>query len=152
MELKNFEVDLYSKSNTSMKKITMDLDILLNDSANESALKDALNVIVSSFYAEDLLSSKGKEAFKEALKKYALSKHKINISQIYILELKQLNDIDIEKLIKVVEEHYKTSKNPKPNINDESRNEAQKLIEEQMRNSTKMLDNMRDFGEVDFYQ
>ena len=166
IELKNFEVDVYTKNNSDMKKITMDLEILANDNTNESALKDAINVITSSFYKEDLLSSKGKEAFKESIKKYALSKHKITIHSIFIITLKEAN-IDIDKIAKLLEEHYKKQnlKTQIPtndfgqnmqipensNIKEKAQNEANRLIEEQMKASSKMLDGMKDFGDVEFY-
>lgn len=150
-----FSTDLYSKNNTNMKKIIMDLEIFTPNEANESAIKDAINVIISSFYAEDLLSSKGKEAFKDAIKKYALSKHKISISEIYILGLKTADEVDISKLIKLVEEHYKKQDlAPKTLENAEiyPNQEANKLIEEQMKATSKMLDDVKDFGDVDFYR
>lgn len=157
IEIKNFEVDVYTKNNSDMKKITMDLEILAHDSTNESALKDAINVITSSFYKEDLLSSRGKEAFKESLKKYALSKHKITIHSIFIITLKEVN-IDIEKIAKLLEEHYKKQNSankdfnaPEQNIQQKAQNEANRLIEEQMKASSKMLDGMKDFGDVEFY-
>ena len=129
IELKNFEVDVYTKNNSDMKKITMDLEILANDNTNESALKDAINVITSSFYKEDLLSSKGKEAFKESIKKYALSKHKITIHSIFIITLKEAN-IDIEKIAKLLEEHYKKQNSVNKDFNAPEQNIQQKAQQE----------------------
>ena len=106
-EIKNLEVDLYSKTSAEMKKISMDLHIFTNEVAKSSAIKDAINVIVSSFYAQDLMSSKGKEAFKEAIKKYSASKYKIKIDDVYILTLKEIDNIDIARLVKQLDKYYK---------------------------------------------
>ena len=110
-EIKNLEVDLYSKTSSEMKKISMDLHIFTNEVAKSSAIKDAINVIVSSFYAQDLMSSKGKEAFKEAIKKYSASKYKIKIDDVYILSLKEIDNIDIARLVKQLDKYYKNSAN-----------------------------------------
>ncbi|MDY2763998.1 flagellar basal body-associated FliL family protein [Campylobacter sp.] len=110
-EIKNLEVDLYSKTSSEMKKISMDLHIFTNEVAKSSAIKDAINVIVSSFYAQDLMSSKGKEAFKEAIKKYSASKYKIKIDDVYILSLKEIDNINIARLVKQLDKYYKNSAN-----------------------------------------
>ena len=110
-EIKNLEVDLYSKTSSEMKKISMDLHIFTSEVAKSSAIKDAINVIVSSFYAQDLMSSKGKEAFKEAIKKYSASKYKIKIDDVYILSLKEIDNIDITRLVKQLDKYYKNSAN-----------------------------------------
>lgn len=110
-EIKNLEVDLYSKTSAEMKKVSMDLHIFTNEVAKSSAIKDAINVIVSSFYAQDLMSSKGKEAFKEAIKKYSASKYKIKIDDVYILSLKEIDNIDIARLVKQLDKYYKNSAN-----------------------------------------
>lgn len=181
-EIKNLEVDLYSKTSSEMKKVSIDLHIFTNEAAKDSAIKDAINVIVSSFYAQDLMSSKGKEAFKEAIKKYSASKYKIKIDEVYILSLKEIEKIDVDKLAKLLEKHYKgiTNKEQKRNSripNDETsafgeqdfsanealrestnaqteeqKKQANELIERQMKASRDMLDNIKDFGDVDFYR
>ena len=114
-EIKNLEVDLYSKTSSEMKKISMDLHIFTSEVAKSSAIKDAINVIVSSFYAQDLMSSKGKEAFKEAIKKYSASKYKIKIDDVYILSLKEIDNIDIKRLVKQLDKYYKNNANKESN-------------------------------------
>ena len=181
-EIKNLEVDLYSKTSSEMKKISMDLHIFTNEVAKSSAIKDAINVIVSSFYAQDLMSSKGKEAFKEAIKKYSASKYKIKIDDVYILSLKEIDNIDIKRLVKQLDKYYKNSANKESNsripssqdeiktdfgeqdfgtsnevlsVNakiEEQKKQANELIERQMKASRDMLDGIKDFGDVDFYR
>lgn len=181
-EIKNLEVDLYSKTSSNMKKISMDLHIFTNEVAKSSAIKDAINVIVSSFYAQDLMSSKGKEAFKEAIKKYSASKYKIKIDDVYILSLKEIDNIDIARLVKQLDKYYKNSANKESNsripssqdeiktdfadqdfgtsnealsVNakiEEQKKQANELIERQMKAGRDMLDGIKDFGDVDFYR
>ena len=181
-EIKNLEVDLYSKTSSEMKKISMDLHIFTSEVAKSSAIKDAINVIVSSFYAQDLMSSKGKEAFKEAIKKYSASKYKIKIDDVYILSLKEIDNIDIKRLVKQLDKYYKNSANKESNsripssqdeiktefgeqdfgtsnevlsVNakiEEQKKQANELIERQMKASRDMLDGIKDFGDVDFYR
>ncbi|MDY3672759.1 MAG: flagellar basal body-associated FliL family protein [Campylobacter sp.] len=181
-EIKNLEVDLYSKTSSEMKKISMDLHIFTSEVAKSSAIKDAINVIVSSFYAQDLMSSKGKEAFKEAIKKYSASKYKIKIDDVYILSLKEIDNIDIKRLVKQLDKYYKNSANKESNSRipssqdeiktdfgeqdfgtsnealsvdakiEEQKKQANELIERQMKASRDMLDGIKDFGDVDFYR
>ena len=181
-EIKNLEVDLYSKTSAEMKKISMDLHIFTNEVAKSSAIKDAINVIVSSFYAQDLMSSKGKEAFKEAIKKYSASKYKIKIDDVYILSLKEIDNIDIKRLVKQLDKYYKNNANKESNSRipssqdeiktdfgeqdfgtsnealsvdnkiEEQKKQANELIERQMKASRDMLDGIKDFGDVDFYR
>ena len=181
-EIKNLEVDLYSKTSSEMKKISMDLHIFTSEVAKSSAIKDAINVIVSSFYAQDLMSSKGKEAFKEAIKKYSASKYKIKIDDVYILSLKEIDNIDIARLVKQLDKYYKNSANKESNSRipssqdeiktdfgeqdfgtsnealsvdakiEEQKKQANELIERQMKASRDMLDGIKDFGDVDFYR
>lgn len=137
-EIKNLEVDLYSKTSAEMKKISMDLHIFTNEVAKSSAIKDAINVIVSSFYAQDLMSSKGKEAFKEAIKKYSASKYKIKIDDVYILSLKEIDNIDIARLVKQLDKYYKN------NANKENKSMGNSRI------PSRQDEIKTDFGEQDF--
>lgn len=135
-EIKNLEVDLYSKTSSEMKKISMDLHIFTNEVAKSSAIKDAINVIVSSFYAQDLMSSKGKEAFKEAIKKYSASKYKIKIDDVYILSLKEIDNIDIARLVKQLDKYYKNNANKENKSNSRIPSSQDEI--------------KTDFGEQDF--
>ena len=141
-EIKNLEVDLYSKTSSEMKKISMDLHIFTSEVAKSSAIKDAINVIVSSFYAQDLMSSKGKEAFKEAIKKYSASKYKIKIDDVYILSLKEIDNIDIKRLVKQLDKYYKNS------ANKENKSMGNSGIPSRQDGSQDEI--KTDFGEQDF--
>ena len=141
-EIKNLEVDLYSKTSSEMKKISMDLHIFTSEVAKSSAIKDAINVIVSSFYAQDLMSSKGKEAFKEAIKKYSASKYKIKIDDVYILSLKEIDNVDVARLVKQLDKYYKNS------ANKENKSMGNSRIPRRQDGSQDEI--KTDFGEQDF--
>ena len=97
MLYQKFQVDIYSKGNI-LRKIELDLDIELRDeNAKKSAIYDALNVIIGSFYAEDLMTSMGKENFKQSFIKYTAKKHSITIDEVYILGLKFVDELMIDK-------------------------------------------------------
>lgn len=102
--INDFQSDLYSKSGANnMKKITMNLEIdTRDDNVNKSAIYDALNIIVGSYYVEDIMTSLGKENFKATLMKYLSKKYSIDIDQIYILSLKIVNEVDIDKIIEAI--------------------------------------------------
>ena len=120
----------------------MDLHIFTNEVAKSSAIKDAINVIVSSFYAQDLMRSKGKEAFKEAIKKYSASKYKIKIDDVYILSLKEIDNIDIARLVKQLDKYYKNS------ANKENKSMGNSRIPSRQDGSQDEI--KTDFGEQDF--
>lgn len=89
LEIQDFETDLYSKKGDAFsRKISLSLLVTGRD-VEEFGYKviDALNVVIGSFFAEDLLTSKGKEAFKKGFIKYASSKYSVEIDEIYIQKL-----------------------------------------------------------------
>lgn len=103
LEINKFQVDIYSKSNV-LRKVELDLDIELRDeNAKKSAIYDALNVIIGSFYAEDLMTSMGKENFKQSFIKYTAKKHSITIDEVYILGLKFVDELMIDKIIETIQ-------------------------------------------------
>lgn len=104
LKVSDFVVDIYSKSQAnSTKKIRLNLELLGRDlEQNEAYVLDALNVIVGSFYVEDLLTSLGKEKFKEAFIKYASKKHGIDMEEVLILGLKVVEKPEIEEIINAI--------------------------------------------------
>ena len=128
-KIPDFEADLFSKQGNKLKKI--ELSIMFdgdNVRVNDYKLLDALNVVISSFYIEDLFTSQGKERFKDLLKKYILKKYMLDIDFIYILHLTIHEQIDVDTLLQKIE---KVEKGVKPIEKRESRlSEAQNRISE----------------------
>lgn len=113
VSVEGFESDLYSKYDANnLKKISMDLEIITRDDDVPTApIYDALNIIVGSFYAEDIMTSKGKEGFKTTLIKYIDKKHSIAIEEIYIIKLKFVEDTNIQKILDAIKSINKNTPN-----------------------------------------
>ncbi|MBT0879559.1 flagellar basal body-associated FliL family protein [Campylobacter sp. 2018MI01] len=78
IEINNFETDLYSKSN-GLKKITLSLKIIGDNVNNENDyIQDSINMVISSYYYEDLFTELGKENLKKTIIKYAGKKYSVN--------------------------------------------------------------------------
>ena len=104
LKIPDFEADLFSKQGNKLRKI--ELSIMFdgdNVRTNDYKLLDALNVVISSFYIEDLFTSQGKERFKDLLQKYILKKYMMDIDFIYILRLTIHEEIDVDKLLQKIE-------------------------------------------------
>ncbi|ARR00441.1 hypothetical protein [Campylobacter porcelli] len=113
VSVEGFESDLYSKYDANnLKKISMDLEIITRDDDVPTApIYDALNIIVGSFYAEDIMTSKGKEGFKTTLIKYIDKKHSIAIEEIYIIKLKFVEETNIQKILDAIKSINKNTPN-----------------------------------------
>ncbi len=102
----HFTTDIFSRKGNSLTKI--DMNIMFEGEKlreNDYRLLDALNVIVSSFYLEDLFTSKGKERFKKLLKAYILKKYMLDIDFVYILKMEIVPQIDTEKLLQQLKQN-----------------------------------------------
>jgi len=100
----NFESDIFSRDGNRLKKVTLSLRIEGRDlQENDYKITDALNIIVSSFYLEDLFTSKGKEQFKSALTKYLEKKYGVEADSIYLKKFKlSENSLDIDELVRAL--------------------------------------------------
>ena len=104
LNIDNFETDLYSRdAKSSIKKVSVSLRLEGRDVVdNEAYVLDALNVVIGSFYVEDLLTSLGKEKFKDTLAKYTAKKHSVDIDEVLIISLKTVREPNIEELIEAL--------------------------------------------------
>ena len=106
----NFQTDLFSRNSQNLKKIDMDLVIETNSTVADYKIKDALNIVVSSFFIEDLFTSKVKEQFKELFKSYIKKREKITIKNIYIEKMQIVNQVDLDELMKRIDAKYSKKK------------------------------------------
>lgn len=86
--VEDFRVSVFSKF--SKHPLEIETSILFEGRDVEEydfKIIDTLNVVIGSFYAEDLLTSKGKETFKSGLIKYTSDKYSIDIDNVYIQKL-----------------------------------------------------------------
>ncbi len=101
VKIDNFQTDIFSKNSQNLKKIKLDLVFDINSSlpTPEYKLKDALNIVISSFYIETLFTSQTKENFKTILTNYLAKKHDINVTDIYITNMQIVNQINLDELV-----------------------------------------------------
>ena len=119
LKVSDFQTDIYSKAGQNLtKKISMNLEVVGRDvEENEAYVLDALNVVVGSFYVEDILTSMGKEKFKELFMKYAAKKHSLDIDDVLILNIKVINNLELSEIIKAIKNQNLCSD---PTITEES--------------------------------
>ncbi len=106
----NFQTNLFSRNSQNLKKISMDLVIETNESVAVYKIKDGLNIVISSFFIEDLFTSQVKEEFKELLKSYVKQKEGIDIKKIYIEKMEIENQVDLDELVKKIDAKNKKIK------------------------------------------
>ncbi len=104
LRVSEFDVTVFSKLKNDMVNVEASL-VFEGRDVKEYDFKiiDTLNVVIGSFYAEDLVMSKGKEAFKTALMNYAKNKYQIDIDSVYILKLNVLETPTADIIIKRLE-------------------------------------------------
>lgn len=101
-QIDNFEVSLFSKLAKEPVQIETSMIFEGRDiEVEDYKIIDALNIVISSFYAENLLTSQGKEGLKKAIINYTKDKYSIGIDAIYI---QKLNIIKNVTAINIVEE------------------------------------------------
>ena len=117
-KIDNFRSDIYSRDTKRLKPVEISLIFEGDDiKSKDYKIKDALNIVISSFYIEDLFTSKGKERFKELLKRYILKKYMIDIEFIYIQSLGIKESIDIDKIVKNLQSQIQEElKSPKSSL------------------------------------
>lgn len=104
LEVTDFQTDVYSKKGKDFsKKLNLTM-MLVGRDVDESSYKviDALNIVIGSFYAEDLLTSKGKEAFKKALIQYASKRYSVEIDNIYIKKLYIVESAKVDDIVEAL--------------------------------------------------
>ena len=143
LNIDNFETDLYSRdAKSSIKKVSISLRLEGRDVVdNEAYVLDALNVVIGSFYVEDLLTSLCKEKFKETLAKYTAKKHSVDIDEVLIISLKTVREPNIEELLEAL-------KNVKTTGSKRSQKEQVEDILRGNKNQLKPMDlnQIDDFG------
>ena len=118
LKVSDFQTDIYSKAGQNLiKKISMNLEVVGRDvEENEAYVLDALNVVVGSFYVEDILTSMGKEKFKELFTKYPAKKHSLDIDDVLILNIKVINNLELSEIIKAIKSQNLCSD---PSVNED---------------------------------
>ena len=104
LRVDHFSTDIFSSVSKELKKVDMNLVIEGRYVEDENyKVIDALNIVIGSFYMENLATSQGKENLKKLLIKYSAKKYGIDIDEVYILNFsveKNNPSFDINDLIK----------------------------------------------------
>jgi len=88
LTLDHFHANVFSKADKKPVEVTLGIMFEGDDVKKlEYKVIDALNIVIGSYYAEDLVTSRGKELFKATLIAYAQKTHSLTIDNIYIKEL-----------------------------------------------------------------
>ncbi len=104
LEIRNFKADIYSKK-SELVKIELSAVFEGRDlKINRDRILDALNIVIGSFFFEDLMTSKGKEEFKNLLIKYLDKKYGVEIDEILIVKLMRAENITLKNLVKKLKE------------------------------------------------
>jgi hypothetical protein len=86
--LEHFKTNVFAKTDKKPVEVTVGLVFEGNDvKKNEHKVVDALNIVIGSYFAEDLVTSRGKELLKSTLIAYAKKTHNLVIDSVYIQEL-----------------------------------------------------------------
>ncbi len=91
LNIDDFSSEVFSR--VSKKPATINLNLMVEGRYVEDEsykIVDALNIVIGSFYLEDLITSQGKQKLKEAIKAYTLSKYSIDIDNIYIQKMQSM--------------------------------------------------------------
>ena len=100
LRIDEFEVSLFSK--LSKKPVQIETSIIFEGrdvDVYDFKIIDVLNVVIGSFYAENLLTSKGKEGLKQAIINYTSDKYGIDIDYIYIQKLNIIKNVTAKTII-----------------------------------------------------
>lgn len=114
IEIKNFESDLFSKDRNRLKKIEFSLLFDGRDlKENRHKIIDALNIVISSFYVEDLFTSQGKEKFKTVITKYISKKYAVDIDDIFIQKFTVKDNVSVDAFIDALRDEGFCRENPR---------------------------------------
>jgi hypothetical protein len=103
LDVNNFTTDIFSKIDKAPKEVNLSLVIEGRYVKDENyKIIDAINVVIGSFYVENLITSQGKESFKKLLIEYAAKKYSVDIDDIYIQKFKILQSPSTDEIVKAL--------------------------------------------------
>ncbi len=85
LSVDNFSSEVFSRA--TKKPVTITLSAVFEGRYVEDEgykITDSLNIVIGSFYLEDLITSQGKENLKKAVKAYCSKKYSVDIDDIYL--------------------------------------------------------------------
>lgn len=115
LTLDNFHANVFSKVDKKPVDISLGL-IFEGDEVKLHDYKviDALNVVIGSYYAEDLVMSRGKELLKSTLIAYTKKTHSLTIDTIYIKELSVKMNPSVKEIVEAIKKEGVFQQNNTP--------------------------------------
>lgn len=103
LTLERFKANVFAKSDRKPVEVTVGLIFEGKDvKANEHKVIDTLNIVIGSYFAEDLVTSRGKELFKATMIAYAKKTYNIIIDSVYIKELTVKTNPSTQEIIEAM--------------------------------------------------
>ena len=113
--LDNFHANVFSKSDKKPVDVTLGLIVEgTNVKRDEYKVVDALNIVIGSYYAEDLVTSRGKELLKSTLIAYAKKMHNLTIDTIYIKDLIVKTNPSVKEIVDALKKEGLFQQNSAP--------------------------------------
>ena len=105
LHVSEFEVSIFSRGSKDTSQLEVSVIFEGRDvEVYDFKVIDALNIVIGSFYVEDLMTSKGKISLKQTLTSYIRKEYSIDIDNIYIQKLRVVQNASVEEIIKALKE------------------------------------------------
>lgn len=101
--LERFKANVFAKSDKKPVEVTVGLIFEGKEvKLYEYKVVDALNIVIGSYFAEDLVTSRGKELLKATLIAYAKKTHALVIDTVYIKELTVKTNPTTQEIVEAI--------------------------------------------------
>lgn len=101
--LEHFKANVFAKSDKKPVEVTLGLVFEGKEvKLYEYKVVDALNIVIGSYFAEDLVTSRGKELLKATLVAYAKKTHSLVIDSVYIKELTVKTNPTTQEIVEAI--------------------------------------------------
>ena len=103
LALEHFKANVFAKSDKKPVEVTVGLIFEGKEvKLYEYKVVDALNIVIGSYFAEDLVTSRGKEILKSTVIAYAKKTHGLVIDSIYIKELTVKTNPTTQEIVEAI--------------------------------------------------
>ncbi len=101
--LDHFKANVFAKSDKKPVEVTIGLIFEGKEvKLYEYKVIDALNIVIGSYFAEDLVTSRGKEILKSTLIAYTKKTHSLVIDSVYIKELTVKTNPTTQEIVEAI--------------------------------------------------
>ena len=103
VSIDRFKANVFAKADKKPVEVTIGLVFEGNEvKKNEHKVIDALNIVIGSYFAEDLVTSRCKELLKSTLIAYTKKTHGLSIDSIYIKELTVKTNTTTQEIVEAL--------------------------------------------------